>query len=110
MDRQDAASETVTVAEAARRLRELVETVSHKSGRVIIEKDGAPVAALISAADLDRFTQWERWRAEQFKALEASWAAFADIPDEELEREVAKALTEVRAENRKQRNRRANVA
>jgi hypothetical protein len=39
-------------------------------------------------------------REERFKALDATRDAFRDVPPEELEREVEKALAEVREENR----------
>ncbi len=54
------------------------------------------MAAIISADDLERFTHLEAQRQERFRSLEATWEAFKDVPDEELEREVDRAVTEAR--------------
>lgn len=43
-------------------------------------------------------------RAERFRLLDEIGEAFRDVPAEELEREVERALTEVRAERRIERN------
>ena len=40
----------------------------------------------------------EEQRERDFAALDRTRAAFADVPDEELEREVDKAVSEVRTE------------
>ncbi len=46
----------------------------------------------------------EKRLEENFKALDATRAAFKDVPDEELEREVVKAVKWARAEIRKERS------
>jgi prevent-host-death family protein len=61
----------VTVAEARRRLADLLTTVAFRGERVIIERHGKPLAAWISLADLERLEALdrdeigaqERWRA-----------------------------------------------
>ena len=63
---------------------------------------------MISAEDLERFSQMEAERAARFKALDATREAFRDVPDEELERQVARALGEVRAERRVEEQRAAD--
>ncbi len=80
---------------------QLLNKVFRGQTRVVVEKSGIPVAAVISAEDLKRFTMFEEQRAERFKALDSMRDAFKDVPPEELELEVNKALTEVRAEKRK---------
>ncbi len=67
-----------------------------------MEKSGIPVAGIVSADDLRRLDRLDRERAERFKVLEEFGEAFKDVPAEELEREVARALAEVRAERRAQ--------
>lgn len=47
-----------------------------------------------------RIKQPDRERDEAVKVLEAFAAAFADLTPEEIERETARALAEVRAEQR----------
>lgn len=68
--------------------------------RLLIERDGTPLAALISADDFKLFLRDDRKRREQLSALYASWEAFKDVPPEEIEREIEKATAEVRAERR----------
>jgi prevent-host-death family protein len=76
--------------------------VFRKETRVIVEKSGIPVAAIISADDLDRLNRLEAQRQKDFAILDEMREAFKDVPAEELEREVAKAVASVRQENRKQ--------
>jgi len=102
-------TETIPSDEARRRWADLLDRVARGEARLLVERDGTPAAALISAADFARFRQYEAARAEQLKALrfkarkETAAAAFVGIPDEELEPEVAKAIAEVRTENRRRR-------
>jgi hypothetical protein len=93
---------TVPLAEAEQEWMRLVEAVSRGEARLLVETNGQPLVGIISAADLRRFLDFEAERRERFRALEASWAAFDDVPPEEVEREVAKALGEVREESRQQ--------
>ncbi|KKP93635.1 MAG: hypothetical protein UR98_C0003G0005 [Parcubacteria group bacterium GW2011_GWA1_36_12] len=79
---------------------QLLNKVFRSKTRVVVEKSGIPVAAVISAEDLQRFTQMEEQRKERFKALDKMREAFKDVPLEEIDREVKKAISEVRAENR----------
>lgn len=91
---------TVKASEARRCWSALLMRVYRGAERIRIEKGGIPVAAIISARDLDRLELFEAQRDRDFKILEAFAEGFKDIPDEEIEREVAKAIAEVRAENR----------
>ena len=50
---------------------------------------------------LEAKDQADRDREERFAVLDRIGEAFRDVPDEEIEREVAKAIAEVRAENRR---------
>ncbi len=82
---------------------QLLNSVFKDQTRVVVEKSGIPVAAVISAEDLERFVQLEEQRAERFKALDKIREAFKDVPAEELEQEVNKAVAEVRLENPKKK-------
>ena len=94
---------TVDASEAARTLNDLLDDVSQTNSRVVVEKGGMPVAAVISAADLERFHRLEEQHKRAFAIVEEVRAAFKDVPYEEIEREAAKALDEVRAEMREER-------
>lgn len=47
-------------------------------------------------------------RAERFTVLDRMRQAFADVPDDELEREIARANAEVRTEMRTEREQNAS--
>ncbi|MBI3282607.1 type II toxin-antitoxin system prevent-host-death family antitoxin [Candidatus Curtissbacteria bacterium] len=80
---------------------QLLNKVFRSKTRVVVEKSGIPVAAVISAEDLQRFTQMEEQRERRFKALDKMREAFKDVPSEEIDREVKRAISQVRAENKK---------
>ena len=94
--------QTVNASTARQQWSQLVKQVYRRENRVIVEKSGIPVAALISVDDFEHLQRYEAARRERFKALETTWEAFADVPPEELEREVDKAVAEVRATMRQQ--------
>lgn len=79
---------------------QLLNKVFRSKTRVVVEKSGIPVAAVISAEDLQKFTQMEEQRERRFKALDKMRDAFKDVPSEEIDREVKRAISQVRAENR----------
>jgi prevent-host-death family protein len=93
-------TEMMDIAAARERWDELLDQVARGASRVIVAEDGRPVAAIISAADFAWLVRREAERAERFKVLDAISAAFADVPDDEIEREVAKAIANVRAQAR----------
>ncbi len=96
-------TKTMKASEARQQFSQVINQVFREETRVIVEKNGIPVAAIISARDLEFFEYMEALRTEHFKVLDDTRAAFADIPDEELEREINRAIAEVRAANRKER-------
>jgi hypothetical protein len=68
--------------------------------RILVEKSGIPVAAIVSTDDLERLRRLEAQRAGQLKVLEESWRAFADVSPEDVEEEVAKAVAAARRKKR----------
>ena len=94
------ATRTVKASEARQQWSQLLNSVFRREARVVVEKSGIPVAALISIPDLEWLERFQERRARDFAILEGSQAAFKDVPPDEIEREVAKAIAEVRAENR----------
>lgn len=91
-------TEAVTISEVKQGLNALVNRVASGETRVLVEKRGHPVAALVSARDLQRLEQLDRKWAEGERVLREFAAGFADQTEEDIEREVAKAIAEVRAE------------
>lgn len=96
-------TQTKQISEVQRQLDALVNDVSHQESRVLIEKNGTPVAALVSPDDLRRLERFEQEREADFAIIDEVREAFKDVPPEELEREAAKAINEVRAEMRAER-------
>lgn len=91
-------TQTMKASEVRQQWSETLNKVFQKKARILVEKSGIPVAAVISVDDLERFKRLEEARAERFKALDAMRDAFKDVPAEEIEREVQKAVDEARAE------------
>lgn len=79
---------------------QLLNSVFKDQKRVIVEKSGIPVAAVISAEDLERFKKLEEQRERNFVILDEVGEKFKDVSSQEIEQEVSKALRQVRAENR----------
>ncbi len=95
-------TQTVKASEARQQWSELLNRVFRRQTRVIVEKSGIPVAAIISAEDLEHFHRLEAERAKDFAILDEIGEAFKDEDPAEIERQTAKAIAEVRAENLRQ--------
>jgi|SRR5918999_4398856 prevent-host-death family protein len=85
---------------ARQQFSKLLNDVFREENRVVVEKSGIPVVAIIPAKDLERLTRLEAERDKDFAILDEMREAFKDVPSEEIEREVARAISEVRKENR----------
>jgi prevent-host-death family protein len=95
--------QTVDAGDVQHSWSQLLEAVSQSHDRVIVEEGGKPVAAIISAADLARLKRLDQQDERDSALIERMEAAFEGVPFEEIEREAAKALAEVRAEMRLER-------
>ncbi|MDQ3695327.1 MAG: type II toxin-antitoxin system Phd/YefM family antitoxin [Chloroflexota bacterium] len=84
------------ISEVKNQLSSLVNEVYRKEKRVLVEKSGIPVAALVSADDLRRLNQLDRAWDERTKAIERFSQAFADVPTAEAEAAVARIIAERR--------------
>jgi prevent-host-death family protein len=93
-------TETLKFTEARPQLSELLNRVFRREARIVIQKGDIPVAALVSMNDLERIEAWAAEREKNFEILDEIGAVFAGIPPEEFEREVDRALIEVRARRR----------
>jgi prevent-host-death family protein len=95
--------QTIKASEVRQQFSRVINEVFRKETRVIVEKSGIPVAAIISARELARFERLEEERRQRFAALESTRQAFDNVPDEEIEEETAKAVAQVRGEKRQTR-------
>ncbi len=100
MPEREPLTQTLNVTEARQQFSQLLNQVFRRQARVVVEKNGIPVAAIVSTDDLDELNRLEAERQKDFAVVDGIRAAFADVPDEELEREVARAVAEARRKHR----------
>ena len=91
-------------SEARQQWSQLLNKVFKDQTRVIVEKSGIPIAAVISAEDLERFNKLEKQREQNFAILDEIGEQFKDVPVEEIEQQVNSALKQVRLENRRKQS------
>src|SRR5262249_376226 len=96
---------TMKLTDTKQQFSRVVNRVARGEARIVVEKSGLPVAAIIPADECRRFKDQERLvaRAALRETLTRLSQAFKDVPDDELERELARAQAEVRAELRAER-------
>ena len=92
MREQHPITRTMKISTVRGQLNNLVNEVYRKETRVIVEKSGIPVAGIVSAEDLKRLDQLDQDRAARFAVIDDVRDAFADVPDEEIERETDRIL------------------
>jgi prevent-host-death family protein len=100
MPRPELTTERINVTEARRTWSDLLNRVFRRETHVVIEKGGIPVAAMISMQEYEQYVEMKARRDERFKILDTVSAAFENVPTEDLEHEVTRAIASIRAENR----------
>ena len=101
-------TETVMkLTDTKQQLSKVINRVARGETRVVVEKSGLPVAVIISTEEYQRFKEREEARMARFEEIRETFAkisdAFADVPPDELEREITKARDEARATLRAER-------
>ncbi len=109
MLKQQPETQTLKASEVRQQFSSVVNHVARDEARVIVEKNGLPVAAIVPARDLRRLNELDERLAERRRIVEAVRAPFRGIPHEEIEREAERAWAEVRAEMRAERKQAAAV-
>ncbi|MGH2530900.1 MAG: type II toxin-antitoxin system prevent-host-death family antitoxin [Thermomicrobiales bacterium] len=92
MREQQPMTQTMKISDVRGQLNTLVNRVYHKETRVVVEKSGIPVAAIVSTEDLERLDRLDRERAERFAVIDEVRAAFRGVPAAEIERETDRIL------------------
>lgn len=104
MTQASAVKTAMKLRDAKQHLSQVVNQVAGGESRVVVEKSGLPVVAIIPFEDYRRFKAQEAANVERRQARFERFArfsdAFSDVSDEELEREWAKAKSEIRAERK----------
>lgn len=101
-------TETMKISDVRAGLNQLVNRVYRHETRVIVEKSGIPVAAVVSADDLERLRRLDEEDRDLWSVVDEMREAFKDVPPEQLEKEAQRALAEVRAEMRAEREKAAS--
>lgn len=85
-------TQTMSISNIRGHFNEVVNRVYRKDTRVVVEKSGIPVAAIVSTDDLARLDRLDRERAARFAVIDEARAAFHGVSDEEIERETDRIL------------------
>lgn len=93
-------TETMSASETRKRFAETLNRVRETDTRIVVEKSGIPVAAVVPLDVLRDAEERERRRQEAIDSLRQAQTGFADVSEEEAEREIAKALDEIKQEQR----------
>lgn len=95
--------DTIALTDAEKRFAQVVARVTETQTRIVVEEDGIPIAAVISTKELDRLDRFDAEWDAGWEVLDEIGAAFRDVDPDEIERETALALAEVRAEMQAER-------
>ena len=79
--------------EARSNFAELLRRVYYKGESIIVERSGKPMVAVIP---IDLFQQVMTERETRFRVLERIRANAPDVPEDEVEQDVAEAVAAVR--------------
>ena len=100
MRERELMTKTIKASEARQQFSELLNQVFKGETRVLVEKSGIPVAAIVSATDLNKLQQLESQQSERFKLLERLRADFADLSEEQIQRAVTEIIEKQRQQER----------
>jgi len=98
-------TETMSISDARKNFSEVVTRPLRGEGRVIVEKSGTPVGAIVSIEDVRRLEELDRESERIEDVLRRTQAGFRDVRPEEIERQISKAIAEVEADYRAERGR-----
>lgn len=101
--------ESLSVSQARQHFSETLNRVYRGEARVIVEKSGIPVGAIVSPRDIKDLQRMDEDRLQGWEAVERLRKAFSDVPEDELEREIENAIAEVKAERKRANNKREST-
>jgi len=104
MRERERMTQTMTMNDAQRDFGSLVKRVSKNETRVVVEDEGQPVAALVSPDDLERLKRLDA-RDDAWRVVDEIRARNRDKDPDEVERDVAEAIEEMRAKDRARQER-----
>lgn len=96
-------TKVMSASDVRQHFAETVNEAARGRTRFVIEKNGVPSAAVVSARDLERLEQEDaQWEAD-WAFLEEFRGRFADVDSDELERMAIETVREIREEKRRER-------
>lgn len=101
-------TETMKISDVRGQLNKLVNQVYRKDSRIVVERNGVPVAGIVSAEDMERLARLDEDRDARRNALESMRAPFRDVPSEEIDAETDRIVSEIRERDRQTRQRAAS--
>ncbi len=94
----------ISARDARAQFSEILGTVRFGKEAVIVEKQGKPMVAIV---DIDLYERWQEEREARFKVFDEVRSKNRGRAPEEVEKEVAEAISEVREGARLLRGKRA---
>jgi prevent-host-death family protein len=98
MSERQTMMQTIKASEARQNWGQLLNTVLRGKTRVLVEKSGIPVAAIVSADDLERLTQLEEQEQAALALIERVQARNAGQDSDEVLADVTAEVESVRQE------------
>ena len=98
MVKQHPETETMTASQVRQQFASTINRIAKDETRVIVEKNGVPVAVMLPISDLRRLERIDEQFHNDWAIVEAFRRPFRDVPADEIERETAKAIAEAREE------------
>jgi prevent-host-death family protein len=86
----------VSIGQVKRDISELVNKVAYGGERIVLTSRGKPKAVLVSMSDYEQLTAQ---RQARFAVIRELQDAAPELPFEQVEKEVAEAVKEVRRKN-----------
>lgn len=82
---------------------QVVNSVAHGEGRIIVEKSGTPAVVMVSLDEYRRLSNREEELAKRKEWLTTMGGFFEGIPPEELRQEIDHSLAEVKQDMHRER-------
>ena len=92
-------TKTMSASRVRGELDLVLDQVAREQTRVIIEKDGTPLAAIVGPEDLERL---QRLGTSVEEALTRMRVAFSEFTEKQIMEDVAQVIEQVRADRRGQ--------
>ncbi len=90
-------AQRMTISQIKRQLASVVQRVSSKEARVLVEESGIPVAAVVSIEDLERLQRLDQEWEQTTQVIARLSQTFADIPVADLESKIDEIILDNRA-------------